>query len=125
MALARILTLLALTAVLPATAAAQTSSPPGELGRCPQGDPSVQCHLWTGNVTFIGDGDTVSVDLDGDDTKQPVRVRMTGINAPEQTVHTNVPEDRVGECHANEATARLEELVARGGGRVKLAAINP
>jgi endonuclease YncB( thermonuclease family) len=81
--------------------------------------------LWTGKVTFIGDGDTLSVDLDGDDSKKPVRVRMTGINAPEETVYTNRPEDRVGECHANEATARLEELVASAKGRVQLAAIDP
>ena len=56
MALARIIVLLALTTALPATAAAQPYAPPGKIGRCPQGDPTVQCHLWTGRVTFIGDG---------------------------------------------------------------------
>jgi endonuclease YncB( thermonuclease family) len=114
---------LVLTAALVATAApaaaAQTT------GRCPQADPSVTCHRWTGEVTFIGDGDTLSVDVDGDGTKKPVRVRMTGINTPEQTVYTDRPEDRVGECHANEATARLEQLVAKAKGRVLLSAQDP
>jgi endonuclease YncB( thermonuclease family) len=115
--------MLLITLSLPAVAGAQEL--PGLPGKCPQGDARASCILWTGKVTFIGDGDTLSVDLDGDGTKKPVRVRMTGINAPEETVYTNRPEDRVGECHANEATARLEELVKSAKGRVQLAAIDP
>jgi endonuclease YncB( thermonuclease family) len=94
-------------------------------GQCPQGTRGTVCLLWTGKVTFIGDGDTVSVDLHGDGTKKAVRVRMTGIQAMEETYYTNVPADRTGECHANEATARLEQIVARAKGRVQLAAQNP
>ena len=94
-------------------------------GRCPAGAPGTVCHLWDGRVTFIGDADTMSVDIWGDGTTKPVRVRLTGINAMEQTFYTNRPEERTGECHANEATARLEALVAAAKGRVRLAAQNP
>src|SRR3954451_15587899 len=109
-----------LAAALCAAAPAQ-----GRTGRCPQGDSDARCTLWTGKVTFIGDGDTLSVDLAGDHTKKSVRVRVTGIQAMEESYYTNVPEDRVGECHANEATARLEALVKAGEGRVRLAAQDP
>src|SRR3954468_7253948 len=120
-----LLTLLVLLAAAPAAAQAQSPPPTGQ-GPCPQGDASATCFLWTGKVTFIGDGDTMTVDLDGDDSKKTYRVRMTGINTPEEAVHTNRPEDRVGgECYANEATARLEELVASAKGQVQLAAMDP
>jgi endonuclease YncB( thermonuclease family) len=125
-AMARALLILALLlAAAPAAAQAQSPPPTGQ-GPCPQGDASATCFLWTGKVTFIGDGDTMTVDLDGDDSKKTYRVRMTGINTPEELVHTNRPEDRIGgECWANEATARLEELVASSKGRVQLAAMDP
>src|SRR4051812_21208656 len=92
------------------------------IGACPQGAKGTVCKLWTGKVTFIGDGDTLSVDIKGDGTTKPARVRMTGINAMEESYYTNVPEDRFGECHANEATARLEGIVKAAKGRVQLAA---
>ncbi|MEA2448721.1 MAG: competence protein ComEC [Thermoleophilaceae bacterium] len=123
-AIARALLMLVLAALV-AAPVARAQAPPTGAGPCPQGEARASCFLWTGKVTFIGDGDTLSVDLDGDGTKKPVRVRMTGINAPEETVYTNRPEDRVGECHANDATARLEELVNSANGRVQLAAIDP
>jgi endonuclease YncB( thermonuclease family) len=93
-------------------------------GPCRIGDPSSPtCKLWTGRVTFIGDGDTVSVKLDSQKPKDaPVRVRVTGIQAMEEHVYTTDPAQRTGECHANEATARLEYLVKLSNGRVQLAA---
>jgi endonuclease YncB( thermonuclease family) len=93
-------------------------------GPCRIGDPSSPtCTLETGTVTFIGDGDTVSVKLDSQKPKEPpARVRITGFQAMEEHVYTNDPAARVGECHANEATARLEYLVRRSNGRVQLAA---
>jgi endonuclease YncB( thermonuclease family) len=94
-------------------------------GPCAPGPGSPTCKLWYGTVTFIGDGDTVSVKLDGHPKDPPVHVRMTGIQAMEEHVYTNRPQDRVGECHANEATARLEYLVGLSHGRVQLAAIDP
>jgi endonuclease YncB( thermonuclease family) len=120
----RVLATIVLAACLSAALAATAAAQPAQ-GRCPQGDKSATCFLWTGKVTFIGDGDTMSVDVDGDGTKKPVRVRLTGYNSPEQTYYTNRPEDRVGECHANEATSRLESLIRAAKGRVQLAAIDP
>jgi endonuclease YncB( thermonuclease family) len=110
--------LLAVTSV----ANAQT---PAYSAPCGTGVAAPTCQFWTGKVTFIGDGDTLSVDIDGDGTKKPVRVRLTGVNAMEESVYTNVPEDRLGDCHAGEATARLEYLVKQAKGRVRLAAQDP
>src|SRR3954463_8871978 len=95
-----------------------------ETGPCRLGvADSPRCILQDGKVTFIGDGDTVSVKLDSQKPKDaPVRVRITGIQAMEEHVYTSDPAARVGECHANEATARLEYLVAKSHGRVQLAA---
>ena len=106
-----------------APASAQTAGQ--RVGSCDVGDGSETCDLWYGKVTFVGDGDTLSVDLAGDDTKKPVRVRITGIDAMEQWYYTNNPNERTGECHANEATERLEYLVRRAKGRVRLAAQDP
>jgi endonuclease YncB( thermonuclease family) len=102
-------------------APASAQFPGTAVGPCP-GATHETCDLWKGKVTFIGDGDTLSVNVFGDGTKKPVRVRVTGIDAMEETYYTNNPNDRTGECHANEATARLEHLVKRGKGRVQLAA---
>ena len=40
-----------------------------------------------GKVTFIADGDTINVDIDGDGTHTPKRIRITGIQAMEQTTY--------------------------------------
>jgi endonuclease YncB( thermonuclease family) len=82
------------------------------------------CTVWTGKVAWVDDGDTLRVDLDGDGSRATIKVRMTGINAQEQTVYTSNPRARRGECHALEATARLEQLIRRGHGRVRLAALD-
>jgi endonuclease YncB( thermonuclease family) len=85
----------------------------------------VRCHVWTGKVTFMGDGDTVYVDIARDGIRRGLPVRITGINANEQTVYSNVAGRRRGECHALEATARLERLLRRNRWRVRLYAIDP
>ena len=41
--------------------------------------------LQYGKVVFVDDGDTIDVDLQGDGTSRPVRVRFIGIQAMEQT----------------------------------------
>lgn len=59
-------------------------------------------------VERVIDGDTLEVLLDG----KAVRVRLIGVDAPE----TNGPPI----CFGPEATAKVEELIARSGGRVLL-----
>src|SRR3954447_784560 len=75
---------------------------------------------WHGRVTSFDDGDTVKVDIAGDGTHTPKRVRLTGIQAMEQSVYSNTPSRRRGQCHALEATARLEHLIRRSHRRVRL-----
>jgi endonuclease YncB( thermonuclease family) len=82
------------------------------------------CTVWTGRVTWIDDGDTFRVDLDGDRTHSTVTVRITGVNAMEQTVYARSARLRRGECHAVEATARLEQLLRRSRWRVRLYALD-
>ena len=83
------------------------------------------CTVWTGKVTYIGDGDTIYVDVKGDRTKKAQHVRMTGFNAMEQSVYSSIASRRRGECHALEATSRLEQLIRASRWRVRLAALNP
>ena len=82
------------------------------------------CNVWSGKVTFIGDGDTVYVDIAGDGQKSSVPVRLTGINTTEQTVYGGLAGQRQGECHSLEATARLEQLLRANRLRVRLYALD-
>lgn len=52
-----------------------------------------------GRTVKIIDGDTIEVDIWGDGTSRPKKVRFTGVNANE-----------VGQCHASAATARTRGL---------------
>lgn len=105
--------------------AAATGPAPAATGPCMPGAPSPRCTVWTGQVTFVADGDTVDVDVAGDGTRVPRRVRLTGLNAMEMTRYSGYAERRRGACHAVEATARLERLLRRGRMRVRLAAQDP
>jgi endonuclease YncB( thermonuclease family) len=109
---------LVLAAVIaPAAAQART-------GTCLAPDVQALCTVWTGKVTTIGDGDTVYVNVEGDGISSSVSVRITGINAAELSVYGSATRRR-GECHAVEATARIEQLIGRSKGRVRLAALDP
>jgi endonuclease YncB( thermonuclease family) len=112
------LLLLAVALTAPAAAHART-------GACLVGGGGPQCTLWTGKVVFVADGDTLDIDIDGDGTRTPLRVRLTGLNAMEQTRYSRYPSRRRGECHALAATRRLERIVKRGGNRVRVAAQDP
>ncbi len=94
-------------------------------GSCTLQAGSPRCHVWTGKVTFVADGDTIDVDIAGDGTRAPRRVRLTGLQAMEQSVYSSRASRRRGECHALAATARLEQLLRRGRMRVRLAAQQP
>ena len=90
-------------------------------GSCLVPGVQMKCTIWTGKVTYIGDGDTIYVKVDGDTTHS---IRFTGVNAMEQTVYSSNPARRRGFCHALAATSRIEGLIRRAGGRVRLAAID-
>ena len=102
-------------AVLPASAHAAS-------GPCTADAGSPRCQYWYGKATFFADGDTIDVRLPGARVR---RVRLTGINAMEQSRYSRYPSRRRGACHALAATARLERLIRRGGRRVRLAAQDP
>jgi endonuclease YncB( thermonuclease family) len=98
---------LAFTAGLAGDAAART-------GSCLVPGSKTPCKVWTGRVVAVDDGDTILVDVSGDETRARIRVRLTGIQAMES-----------GQCHALQATARLKQLLRRGGNKVRLAALDP
>jgi endonuclease YncB( thermonuclease family) len=97
------------TAALAAPAAAST-------GPCVPGGPT--CHFWPGKVTFVADGDTIDVRVDG----QVRPIRITGINAMELHRYSKYPSRRRGDCHGVAATNRLESLLRQGHMQVRLAA---
>ena len=103
-----------------ALAPAAPADPPS--GPCTAEPGAPRCVFEYGRVTFVADGDTVDVRIRGAGIR---RVRLTGINAMEQTRYSKYPSRRRGSCHALAATARLQQLVRAGRGRVRLAALNP
>lgn len=90
---------------------------------CVPGTERPVCHVWTGKVVSVGDGDTIDVDVFGDGTGRFWRVRVTGIQAMELTRYSHTASLRRGACHAREATRRMERLVLHR--RVKLLAQDP
>jgi endonuclease YncB( thermonuclease family) len=110
-----------LVAVLPATllVPAGTSEAVTLPTYCIPGDSSSQRCSWSkGRVSFVADGDTIDVVV-GTTTH---RIRITGINAMEMSVYSKYRDRRRGDCHAVEATNRLEDLINAAGGVVYLAA---
>jgi endonuclease YncB( thermonuclease family) len=102
-------------AVAPAAAHAGT-------GSCLVPGVAATCTIWDARVTYISDGDTFYADVAGEGRRH---VRLTGVNATEQTVYSRFANRRRGECHSLEATARLEELIRKSKGRVRLLAQDP
>lgn len=79
---------------------------------------------WTGTVDWVPDGDTPRVDVHGDGTSVPRSIRLIGVQTMEQTVYSRTVAKRRGECHALAATARTEQLIKAGGGKVRLTALH-
>ena len=95
-------------------------------GPCLAGKKRPLCYHWKARVTAVLDGDTI----DGQRARRwPLgavrRVRLTGINAMEQTRYSRNPSARRGYCHSLAATARLQRLIRLGSRRVRLSAQNP
>jgi endonuclease YncB( thermonuclease family) len=113
-----VLALLSLAAaVAPGAARASWNGP------CVPGTTVPTCRFWTAKVTFIADGDTIYVTTGGG-SRGGVPVRITGIQAMEQTVYSRNPRARRGECGAVAATDRLAQLIAASHGRVRLSEQN-
>jgi endonuclease YncB( thermonuclease family) len=114
------LALLAVAAALiaPAPAARAASGPC--IADYPNG---AQCTVWKGKVRYVDDGDTLDADVPGDGLGGLLRVRITGIQAMEQTSYRAA--QRAGDCHAVDATRRLEQLVKRSKKRVRVTALYP
>ena len=114
------LTLLALAgALLAPTPAAHARSGPC-LPEYPNG---TQCKIWQGTVRYVDDGDTLDADVPGDGLGGLLRVRIIGIQAMEQTSYRAA--QRAGDCHAVDATNRLEQLVKRSKGKIRVASLYP
>jgi micrococcal nuclease len=117
-----------LTAIVPATALLVLSPPAAAewTGPCLSGATAPICHFWPGKLRWVDDGDTIDVKMPTSTGKQKtVRVRIIGIQAMEQSVYSSNSRRRRGACHALPATARLEQLLRKGHGRVRLGAQDP
>ncbi len=81
------------------------------------------CEFWPAKLLWVDDGDTIDVRMPTSTGKwKQVRVRITGIQAMEQTVYNSSPFRRRGDCHALQATDRLEQLMRKSRGVVRLGA---
>src|SRR5688572_33460334 len=99
----------------PASAASERRVP------CIPGEDKPVCHVWTGKVKPVDDGDTVNVKINGDGIRHRVKVRLTGIQAMELSSYSR-KHGRAGQCHSVEATERLQSLIRGAGRRVRLTA---
>jgi len=113
------LSLLAVVATLMAPAPAGASS-----GPCiPDYAHGAQCHVWKGKVRYVDDGDTLDADVPGDGLGGLLRVRIIGVQAMEQTSYRAA--QRAGDCHSLDATNRLEQLVKKSKGKIRVASLYP
>jgi endonuclease YncB( thermonuclease family) len=110
--------LLCLLLLLALPAAAQAAR-----GSCVAGKSGPSCTVWTAKVVSVNDGDTLDADVAFDGTTRARRIRLAGVQAMEQTAYSS--RSRAGDCHAVDATHRLEGLVRRSRGIVRLAAKDP
>src|SRR3954454_313072 len=116
----RRLSIALLACAIVASAAAPTALAARHRGPCiPGAAHGPRCLIWTGKVTFVADGDTVDVKLNGGGTR---RGRLISINATEVTRYSHKPSRRRGECHAVQATNRLERMIRKSHWRVRLLA---
>jgi endonuclease YncB( thermonuclease family) len=112
----RLLIAACLLLAAPATAGAST-------GSCLPDGSGPTCHFWTGKAVSINDGDTIGVDVDG--KRREYQVRFLGLQAMEQTRYSDIPSKRRGQCHALEATNRVQQLLTKSHWRVRLSAQDP
>jgi endonuclease YncB( thermonuclease family) len=118
----RLVLLVAVGALLaPAAAPAPASAAHGPcLPDYPHGP---TCTVWKGKVQYVDDGDTLDADVPGDGLGGLLRVRITGIQAMELSSYRAAA--RAGDCHAVDATNRLEQLVKRSKKKIRVATLYP
>ena len=109
---AAVLAAVVLLPAVPAHAAFRAPCTPGDAV-------GPRCTWWNARVTFVADGDTIDARIAGVGTR---RIRVIGINAMELSVYGRTPSRRRGACHAVAATALVDRLDRRAGGRIRLAA---
>ena len=117
------LSLLLTVAALAAPAAAPAPAAAGTGPCLPDYPNGSQCKVWTGKVRDVGDGDTLDASIPGDGLGGLLRVRIIGIQAMELTSYRAA--QRAGDCHAVDATRRLEQLVRRSKRRIRVASLYP
>jgi endonuclease YncB( thermonuclease family) len=113
---------IALAALVPLFAALVLCARSGAASRtfqvpCIPGQASPICFAEDATVVAVDDGDTIDVRIPGAGSR---RVRMTGINATEQSIYTNHLGRQRGECHALNANNLLSSLIDRSHGQVRL-----
>ena len=75
-----------------------------------------------GKVVFVDDGDTIDVDIAGDGTSRPVRIRYIGIQAMELHVYSHTLSKLRGECWGVAAAKNLHRILCRQAGPAHRAA---
>jgi len=71
-----------------------------------------------GKVAFVADGDTIDVDIAGDGTSRPARVRYIGIQAMELSRYSHTLSKLRGDCWGVAAARNLHSII--NGKRVRL-----
>jgi len=89
---------------------------------CIPGTKKPVCHIWTGKVKAVDDGDTVNVKING--SRGQSKIRLTGIQAMELHKYGKRA-GREGECTAVAATVLLERTIRRGRSKARIAALKP
>ncbi len=110
-----LLTLLLLAIAAPAASAVQR-------GPCVVGTTTPRCDITRGTAPFgADDGDTLDVHVNGTPRRTYAHTRITGVQAMELSDYST----KAGECKAAEANQRVDELLKRAKGRVRLSVQNP
>jgi endonuclease YncB( thermonuclease family) len=91
-------------------------------GPCFPGATGAPCHFRMAKVTYVGDGDTVTVHQDGDPRGRQYQIRFDAVQAMELTRYSPKPSNWRGQCHAVNAAQRVNQLIRGSHNRVRLSA---
>ena len=91
-------------------------------GPCFPGATGAPCHFRMAKVTYVGDGDTVTVHQNGDPRGRQYQIRFDAVQAMEMTRYSPKPSRWRGQCHAVNATRRVYQLIRASHNRVRLSA---